>query len=189
LLSRPSPARTLPAATAEPITPAPTSHTRVDAFLTPASSLQIAKDVVEQFGAGNVLHTQTSSLPGSITSPVHVQSSRMHTLEVELPSRETLDLILETYLEAVHWFMLLFHEQTFRQRYDSFLAHGMTCKADANFYKLLLVVCVLGCQYIDKHVALDLRFDVAGFQEKSLHYLEANLLSLCEDTDLASVQI
>jgi hypothetical protein len=113
----------------------------------------------------------------------------MHTLEVELPSRETLDLILETYLEAVHWFMLLFHEQTFRQRYDSFLAHGMTCKADANFYKLLLVVCVLGCQYIDKHVALDLRFDVAGFQEKSLHYLEANLLSLCEDTDLASVQI
>jgi hypothetical protein len=191
--SRPSPAQISPAAPlpapAGRISPAPGSHDDVEAFLTPASSLQIAKDVVEQFDAGNILHTQTSSLPGSITSPIHTQSTRMHALEVELPSRETLDLILDTYLKAVHWFMLLFHEHTFRQRYESFLAHGIRCKADANFYKLLLVVCILGCQYIDKDVASVLGLDVAGFQQRSLNYLEANLLSLCEDTDLASVQI
>jgi hypothetical protein len=157
--------------------------------LPPASSLQIAKDVAEQFGAGKVLHAQTSSLPSSITSPVHVQSSIAHALDVELPPRETLDLFLDTYLKAVHWFMLLFHEQTFRRRYEDFLAHGIRCKADSNFYKLLLVVCVLGCQYLDKNVASELGFDVVGFQEKSLKHLEANLLSLCEDTDLASVQI
>ena len=92
-------------------------------------------------------------------------------------------------MKAVHWFMLLFHEQTFRRRYEDFLAHGIRSKADSNFYKLLLVVCVLGCQYLDKRVASDLGFDVVGFQETSLRYLEANLLSLCEDTDLASVQI
>jgi hypothetical protein len=51
------------------------------------------------------------------------------------------------------------------------------------------VVCILGCQYIDKDVASVLGLDVAGFQQRSLNYLEANLLSLCEDTDLASVQI
>jgi hypothetical protein len=145
--------------------------------------------VAERFGAGRVLHTQTSSLPGSITSPVHVLSSRTHALEVELPPRETLDLVLDTYLKAVHWFMLLFHEQTFRRRYEDFVAHGMRCKADSNFYRLLLVVCVLGCQYIDKNVASNMGFDVVEFQEKSLKHLEANLLSLCEETDLASVQI
>jgi hypothetical protein len=183
--SRPSPAP----ASAGRNSPAPASHTGVEAFLTPASSLQIAKDVAEQFGAGKVLYTQTSSLPGSISSPVHVKSSRLHALEVELPSRETLDLILDTYLKAVHWFMLLFHEQTFRRRYEVFLARGVRCKADSNFCKLLLVVCVLGCQYIDKHAASDLGFDVVGFQQMALHHLEANLLSLCEDTDLASVQV
>jgi hypothetical protein len=105
------------------------------------------------------------------------------------PPRETLDLVLDTYMKAVHWFMLLFHEQTFRRRYEDFLAHGIRSKADSNFYKLLLVVCVLGCQYLDKNTASEWGFDVVGFQEKSLKHLEANLLSLCEDTDLASVQI
>jgi hypothetical protein len=185
---RPSFAQTLLAASAEHISPA-ASHTGAEAFLTPASSLQIAKDVAEQFGAGRVLHTQTSSLPGSITSPVHVRSSGLHALDVELPPRETLDLFLDTYLKAVHWFMLLFREQTFRRRYEDFVAHGIGSKADSDFYKLLLVVCVLGCQYLDKNVASELGFDVVGFQERSLKHLEANLLSLCEDTDLASVQI
>ena len=177
--SRPSPARALPAS----------PHTGTGAFPTPASSLQIAKDVVEQFGAAQVLQAQTSSLPGSTTGRVRLQSPPINTLEVELPSREILDLIWNKYLEAVHWFMLLFHEQTFQRRYEDFLTHGIRCKADSSFYQLLLVVCVLGCQYIDKSVASDLGFDVAGFQEKSLKHLEANLLSLCEDSDLASVQV
>jgi hypothetical protein len=66
------------------------------------------------------------------------------------PPRETLDLVLDTYMKAVHWFMLLFHEQTFRRRYEDFLAHGIRSKADSNFYKLLLVVCVSGASTLTK---------------------------------------
>lgn len=106
-----------------------------------------------------------------------------------LPPKETLDAILGTYLKAVHWFMLLFHEPSFRLRYESLMSRGIQSRADSRFSVLLLTIWILGCKYMSKADATRLAFDAKNFQTAALRYLEANLMFLFEDSELESVQV
>ncbi|KAM0716324.1 hypothetical protein Q7P37_007769 [Cladosporium fusiforme] len=157
-------------------------------FIAPVSSLQVARDVAEHSGAA-LPRSQTSTFPGSVSSPVELSSVENLVAEVRLPTKRNLDLIIDTYLRSVHWFMMLFHERSFRSRYEEFLATGIRSKADASFYQFLLVVCVLGCQYMEKSAVLDQDLSLADFQKKALKYLELNIMSICEDSELTSIQI
>lgn len=106
-----------------------------------------------------------------------------------VPPKETLDAILGTYLKAVHWFMLLFHEPSFRLRYESLMSHGIQSRADSRFSLLLLTIWILGCKYMSEDDATHLGFDAKSFQTAALRHLEANLMFLFEDSELESVQV
>lgn len=179
----------------EPITPLvrdpPTNSSSAvtEPFIAPVSSLQVAKDVVEHFGAGSLSHCQFSTFPGSMTSPVELPSVQSRGAGVRLPSKRNLDFLIDSYLKSVHWFMMLFHERSFRTRYEEFLAKGIQSKADVSFYQLLLVVCILGCQYREDDSVPDQDLNLTDFQEKALEYFEMNIMSICEDSELTSIQI
>lgn len=106
-----------------------------------------------------------------------------------LPPKSTLDAILGTYLKAVHWFMLLFHEPSFRLRYESLMARGIQSRADSRFSLLLLTIWILGCKYMSEDDAIRLGFDAKSFQTAALRHLEANLMFLFENSELESVQV
>lgn len=106
-----------------------------------------------------------------------------------LPPKGTLDAILDTYLKAVHWFMLLFHEPSFRLRYEGLIARGIQSRTDSRFSLLLLTVWILGCKYMSESDATRLGFDAKTFQTAALRHLEANLMFLFEDSESESVQV
>jgi hypothetical protein len=158
-------------------------------YRTPASSFDIAKEIAENFGARSVLETPTSALPGSCTNLQSESVVVYQLFDFDLPPRTTLDALLDTYLRAVHWFMLLFHEQSFRRRYEGLMAHGIQSRADSRFSLFLLTIWILGCQYTSEEDAGHLGFDIVTFQKAALRHLEANLMFLFEDSALESVQV
>lgn len=167
----------------------PSAHDAASLYRTPASSFGIAQEVAENFGASSVLETPTSALPGSSTRSQLEAAPVYQLFDFALPAKGTLDAILDTYLKAVHWFMLLFHEPSFRLRYESLMARGIQSRADSRLSLLLLTIWILGCKYMSDDDATRLRFDAKNFQTAALRHLEANLMFLFEDSELESVQV
>ena len=167
----------------------PSTHDAASLYRTPASSFGIAQEVAENFGASSVLQTPTSALPGSSTHSQLEAAPVYQLFDFTLPPKGTLDAILDTYLKAVHWFMLLFHEPSFRLRYESLMPRGIQSRADSRFSLLLLTIWILGCKYMSKDDASRLGFDAKNFQTAALRHLEANLMFLFEDSELESVQV
>lgn len=158
-------------------------------YRTPASSFGIAQEVAESFGASSVLERSTSALPGSSTRS-QVEAGPVYQLfDFALPPKNILDSILGTYLKAVHWFMLLFHEPSLRLRYESLMSRGIQSRADSRFSLLLLTIWILGCKYMRQGDATRLGLDAKSFQTAALRHLEANLMFLFEDSELESVQV
>lgn len=167
----------------------PSTDHAAELYRTPASSFGIAKEIAESYGASSVLETPTSALPGSSTR-VHSESMVVYQLfDFDLPPKSTLDAMLDTYLRAVHWFMLLFHERSFRVRYEGLMARGIQSRADSRFSLFVLTIWILGCQYTSNDDASHFGFDVKTFQKAALRHLEANLMYLFEDSELESVQV
>lgn len=167
----------------------PSADHAAELYRTPASSFGIAKEIAESFGASSVLETPTSALPGSCT---RLQSEAMAVYQLfnfDLPPETTLDSMLDTYMRAVHWFMLLFHEPSFRLRYEGLMARGIQSRADSRFSLFVLTIWILGCQYMSKDDPSHLAFDAKTFQRAALRHLEANLMFLFEDSELESVQV
>lgn len=69
------------------------------------------------------------------------------------------------------------------------MTKGIQRREESRFYHLLLVVCALGCQYVDKDAASNIGLDAAEFQNMALKRIEANMLIIYEDSDLMSIQI
>jgi hypothetical protein len=168
--------------------PPATDHA-AELYRTPASSFGIAKEIAESFGARSVLETPTSALPGSSTNLQSESLVVYQLFEFDLPPQTTLDALLDTYLRAVHWFMLLFHELSFRRRYEGLMAHGIQSRADSRFSLFVLAIWILGCQYTSEEDASHLGFDATTFHKAALRHLEANLMFLFEDSALESVQV
>lgn len=145
--------------------------------------------MAENFGASSVLQTPTSALPGSSTRSQLEAAPVYQLFDFTLPPKGILDAILDTYLIAVHWFMLLFHEPSFRLTYESLMSRGIQSRADSRFSLLLLTIWILGCKYMSENDAKRLGFDAKNFQTAALRHLEANLMFLFEDSELESVQV
>jgi hypothetical protein len=68
-------------------------------------------------------------------------------LNVDLPSRQLCDALVDTYFYTVHWFSLVLYEPKFRERYTTIMGRGTAYPADRAFLLLLLMVMVMGCWY------------------------------------------
>ncbi|KAJ5736040.1 uncharacterized protein N7483_001165 [Penicillium malachiteum] len=159
------------------------------------SSAGMTQEIIDQFSPKTILASSTSALPGGSRSDDvlgnHAEKSRLiETFDFEFPLRPVADFLLETYLGAVHWFMMVFHEPTFRNQYESILDDHSSPKSNS---KLLLIILVLslGAHYTtdDRVKAHSPTFDLEKFREKSLAKVKERLWDLLDDSDVESVQV
>jgi hypothetical protein len=71
-------------------------------------------------------------------------------LGMELPSKQTCDLLLDSYFLRVHWFSLVVYEPKFRARYNKIIDTGLAYSADHGFLLLLVMLLILGSWYRSK---------------------------------------
>lgn len=63
---------------------------------------------------------------------------------MDLPSRDVTDSLLETYINSVHWFMMVFHEPSFRLDYEMIMASRKAPRRKTSFVILLMMVLAMG---------------------------------------------
>ena len=59
---------------------------------------------------------------------------------VEFPPKHVADFLLDTYLESVHWFMVVFHEPSLRVDYEKIMHAKAAPKRKLGLVVLLMVI-------------------------------------------------
>lgn len=107
-----------------------------------------------------------------------LQGSRSLTMELLslLPSREVAALLVDTYFDRVHWFMLIFHQEDFRQSwktlYDTPFEDLVQTCPNPGLISAFLVVIAIALQYTGKH-----RQQILESQNAHSTLLKDNILS------------
>jgi len=144
-----------------------------------------------------VLESSTSALPGgvgrseaSLGTP-HDEITVEQLLGLELPSKRVTDYLLNSYLEAVHWFMMVFHEPTFRSTYDALMSSRRFPRCRSNHVIFILCVLSLGGHYASEEEVRQKfpTFQLETFRRLSLKKIEDSLHTLYDAAELESVQV
>lgn len=86
---------------------------------------------------------------------IEIPQSTMTELLSLFPKCEVAALLVDTYFDRVHWFMLLFHQDDFRQRWQQayqYSTEQLTKNSqNAGFISTFLMVLAIGLQYAGEH--------------------------------------
>ncbi|KAB8262173.1 fungal-specific transcription factor domain-containing protein [Aspergillus pseudonomiae] len=97
----------------------------------------------------------SSRLPPIIRSLAYSSQSAVAELVSLLPDYQAAALLVDTYFDRVHWFMLIFHQDDFRRRwpklYRSPNAWISSSSQNLGFISTFLMVIAIGIQYIGDH--------------------------------------
>lgn len=102
-------------------------------------------------------------------------------------------LLMNTYFDRVHWFMLLFHQDDFRASFDKLLqerVEGATTLS-LSFLGCAAAVCMIGLQYVGdyrKRLLASHHIDPEALTEQMLQVFKSSLLDLLAEGRLESVQ-
>jgi Fungal specific transcription factor domain len=112
-------------------------------------------------------------------------------LNVDMPSREVCDALVDTYFYTVHWFSLVLYEPKFRQRYTTIMDRKMAYPLDRAFLLLLLMVMVMGCWYgpglLPPEIASTV--DLANMRHAFLKVVGQSFMDLIDEDCLEFVQL
>lgn len=153
--------------------------------------------MLKEFDTQPNLNGPTSALPGGTRTGESPADSRRATslisdlIGMELPPKPVLDYLLETYFKSVHWFMLLFYEPTFRQRYEEVTQSGRVPRREFRRLALLLLVLAMGARYAQsEHVNRQWPdIDLQVLQHAFFTKIKENLFEILDEGELESVQI
>ncbi|KIW67456.1 hypothetical protein PV04_06705 [Phialophora macrospora] len=167
------------------------SATDPEAFNQRISSAGLTQEIIDNFSPETILESSTSALPGGIG---HAQGDLItveQLLGLELPSKRVADYFLNIYIDAVHWFMMLFHEPTFRSKYENLMASRSFPRCRSNEVMFILLVLSIGAHYAADEEVLQKfpTFQLKTFRALSLKKIENSLHSLYDTAELESVQV
>lgn len=109
---------------------------------------------------------------------------------VDLPAKATMDRLLDVYFFTVHWFSLVVHEPTFRQRYERIITSGRARTSDRPFLLLLLMVLVMSCQYGSDLAVPELQqFDLPSWGARYLKVVRSNFMDMLDEDSIEFIQI
>lgn len=105
--------------------------------------------IFNRFEGGSECENETFALPGGSESSVpHPPQDHDVLLRdmigMNLPPRHVTDFLIDTYMNSVHWFMMVFHEPTFMADYRSVVTTGVVSQSKVGFVVLLLMVLTIG---------------------------------------------
>ncbi|KAL6886745.1 fungal-specific transcription factor domain-containing protein [Trichoderma evansii] len=122
-----------------------------DTVIAPESNiLNLTTMMFVETGSNLYLEHDTSALPGGakpINPDLPVPGSWRDLVGVELPPDDVLDNIVRSFFLSVDWFMMVFHEESFKGRYKEFL-HQQSASHDSDFVWICMLVIALGAHYM-----------------------------------------
>ncbi|KAE8404828.1 fungal-specific transcription factor domain-containing protein [Aspergillus pseudonomiae] len=139
------------------------------------------------------LEYDTSALPGGRKTYSPLLSSPMpwrDAIGTELPDRQVLDELVTQFFDSVDWFMMVFHEGSFRHRYESLIASEHVAAPDSNFLWLVLLVLALGAHYSSLSEPLGENLQsLSVLSEKLLTQIEYRFLQIIGCPNVEAVQV
>ncbi|EWZ43511.1 hypothetical protein FOCG_00119 [Fusarium oxysporum f. sp. radicis-lycopersici 26381] len=159
------------------------------------SAVKLTQQILQQLSPDTSLNTDTSALPGGSGNNQALSSDVVpinQILGLDLPSKPVSDHLINVYFESVHWFMVLFHEPSFRQRYDALMVAGQASLSDTSFLVCLMLLLAIGARYIDPASNLPREVadtDLDALQRKLLDKTRVHLLDIIEVGGVEGVQI
>ncbi|KAK9350413.1 fungal-specific transcription factor domain-containing protein, partial [Lipomyces doorenjongii] len=160
-----------------------------------SSTMGITRKIFGLHGL-NVVEKTTSAIPdGGIYNDLNAANSDARLtvasiLGTPLPSKDTMDLLLEEYFDSVHWFSLVIFEPRFRPEYES-VADGYAYQSQKGFLLLLSTVLGIAAWYRSKKSSPDDCLpdgDCNAWRVNLLSLPEARFLELMDESSLASIQ-
>lgn len=112
-----------------------------------------------------------------------------------LPPREVAALLIDTYFDRVHWFMLIFHQDDFRQRwqtlYDASPDDNSEATPNLGLISTFLMVIAIALQYTGKYrfqILEAKNVDPTFLKERILSTVRSRLLDIVSIGSLEAVQ-
>jgi hypothetical protein len=147
--------------------------------------------IINKFSPETILESCTSALPGGISRAQGDLITVEQLLGLELPSKRVTDYFLNKYIDTVHWFMMIFHEPTFRSKYEKLMTTRSFQRCRSNEVMFILLVLSIGAHYApDEEVAQKFpTFQLSTFRRLSLKKIEDNLHALYDAAEIEAVQV
>ncbi|PYH62009.1 Zn(II)2Cys6 transcription factor [Aspergillus niger CBS 101883] len=167
---------------------------RLETVILPESNIvDLSCQILRGQGKRRGLSHDTSALPGGKNSAVSVATRSIpwrDLVGIPLPPKTVLDTFMAHFFDSVDWFMMIFHEESFRQRYENLMASTLIPEGEnSNFLWLVRLVLGLGAYYGSLD-ALDA--DAGSMKQLSqdlLMQIEQNILAIIDLPSLETVQI
>ncbi|KIW21614.1 hypothetical protein PV08_02194 [Exophiala spinifera] len=160
------------------------------------STYEVVDKIFKEHNPQGTIHHTSAAIPGG--SP----EARTHNSEVQyllvsdvvgedLPPSEIIDLALDAYTRAVHWFMLMLHLPTFRAEMQTFQGTGYVRADRVPSLVLVILVIAVGAKYITSQTAREKcpGFDLNGLGDRFIGKVEEKLLDVYEASCIEAVQI
>ncbi|OBR06676.1 C6 transcription factor [Colletotrichum higginsianum IMI 349063] len=149
---------------------------------------------IYRLGSQTIDENQTSAIPdggaGTRTPLPRNGCQRLPIptiLEGRFPDLGTIQLLLEEYFEAVHWFSLVLYEPKFRRQLQS-IEDGLAHPSEAPFLILLSTVLGMAAWYQSKKGPRDGSQEWKLWSDDLLKIVETRLVQVMDQRSLAAVQ-
>ncbi|ETI21731.1 hypothetical protein G647_08078 [Cladophialophora carrionii CBS 160.54] len=109
----------------------------------------------------------------------------------DLPPSHVIEFCLESYLDAVHWFMILFHEPSLRAGIQDLKTAGFVRADQVSFLILVALVIAVGAKYVTKQDAEERcpGFDLDGLGTRFIRRAEERILDVFDEGHIEAIQI
>ncbi|KAJ8109303.1 hypothetical protein OPT61_g7554 [Boeremia exigua] len=135
----------------------------------------------------------TSRHQSALSGP-STQSMRADILSV-LPTHDIALSLVNNYFDRIHWFVLVFHQSDFRQRfkvlYEELALHSECRNTSISFFGVFIAVCILSLSYMDREQTSRLNHlgeDGTLLQARLLAVLQSKLLDIASEGSIEAVQ-
>ncbi|KAH7168210.1 fungal-specific transcription factor domain-containing protein [Fusarium sp. MPI-SDFR-AT-0072] len=169
-----------------------TEHTAVPRnYSRDTSAVRLTQEILNQLSPEASLNTDTSALPGGSCNNTSLSNAVpiIQILGLNLPSKVISDNLINAYFESVHWFMVLFHEPTFRQRYDAIMLTGQASPDDLPFLVCVMLLLAIGARYIDPTSNLSQELADTDLDTLQSNLLSSTRLHLLDIVELGGVEV
>ncbi|OGM48681.1 hypothetical protein ABOM_001969 [Aspergillus bombycis] len=166
---------------------------RHTAVLPELNIVDLSTQIFSRDDQHQALEYDTSALPGGKKTYSPLASSPIpwrDAIGIELPARQVLDELVTQFFDSVDWFMMVFHEGSFRHRYESLIASVHVAAPDNNFLWLVLLVLGLGAHYSSLSEPFNEHCQsLSVLSEKLLTQIEYRFLQIIGCPNVEAVQV
>ncbi|KAK5442696.1 hypothetical protein LTS15_010903 [Exophiala xenobiotica] len=160
------------------------------------STYEVVDQIFKEHNPQGAIHHTSAAIPGG-SPEARISTGGVQYLRVsdivgeDLPPFHVIDVTLEAYANAVHWFMLLIHEPSLRTEIQNFKTTGFVRADRVPSLILAILVIAVGAKYATSPAAYKKcpGFDLDGLGTRFICKAEEKLLDAYEAAGIEAVQI